>query len=187
MINIPQTNQYARDRYSNLHTLFSSRFQMHPCRTALVGLFVFSCALLANADVSELYNAGDLREDLPAEGPFWWMNERSPFKRAVLGGSNQLDFSNNPFLSGSANSLFENVAPSGFISQQQGNQFNDQNPFFNAGSPSGSSYGYLPPKAREPVTVPCQGQGQVCVARQACQNGFILAQNVQNAGRGQVR
>lgn len=105
---------------------------MNPCRTALVGLLVVSCALV-QADISHLYNAGDMATNLPSGTPFWWMNDKSPFKRAILGCS-----SGNCAAQSNQVAFIGNAQPQGFASQQQ-QQFDGfgQNPF--AGSKNGVS------------------------------------------------
>lgn len=106
---------------------------MNPCRTALAGLLVISCALV-QADVSHLYNVGDMANNLPSQTPFWWMNDKSPFKRAVLGcGANGCSAQSNQVAFVGPNQ------PAGFSAQQS--EFNgyEQNPFLNAGSKHGVS------------------------------------------------
>lgn len=108
---------------------------MNPCRTVLVGLLVVSCALV-QADVSHLYNVGNMATNLPSETPFWWMNNKSPFKRAILGcngGQGCSAQSNQVAFVGGAQ-------PAGFSAQQT--QFEggyELNPFLNAGSKNGVS------------------------------------------------
>ncbi|GAB0095130.1 Inactive serine protease scarface [Sergentomyia squamirostris] len=146
---------------------------MHPSFAALAGLLILSCVCADDA-ITRINNG---LADQAEEGPFWWMNNRSPFKRDVIDvigcangcnpATNEIGLSANPFLTGRLSS------PAGFA-----------NPSF-PGSPSGSSYGYLPPKASPPPTVPCLGQGQVCVARHACGSGYILAQDVAGLARSQ--
>ncbi|XP_059611208.1 inactive serine protease scarface [Phlebotomus argentipes] len=155
---------------------------MHPSSAALAGLLILSCVVIRADDVitriNGLHDAGELRQDLPSDTPFWWMNNRSPFKRESGGcangcapTTNELTFSANPFLTGRVG------APAGFAVQTV-------NPSF-PGSPTGSHNGYLPPNPQPPRTVPCLGQGQVCVVRHACASGFVLSQDVAVLGRGQ--
>lgn len=48
-----------------------------------------------------------------------------------------------------------------------------------------SAPGYLPPEPQRPQTVPCQGNGRVCVPKYQCQGGYVDASQV-NGQRGQV-
>lgn len=109
---------------------------MNPCRTAVVGLLLVSCALV-QADVSHLYNVGNMATNLPGGTPFWWMNDKSPFKRAIIGcngpngcsaQSNQISFAGNL------------QQPAGFSAQQT--QFDggyELNPFLHSGNKQGVS------------------------------------------------
>lgn len=164
---------------------------MHPCRTALIGLLLFGFtrsqdpleAVLLNTN---LYAQGDI-PDLRGDTPYWWMNKGSPFKRSysspnnyVAASSNNVVASNaysqNSFLSGNSNS---NDA----IAYSATNQQIDitKNPYlngkpFSAAASSDNAYaapGYLPPN--EVVrTISCdRGQGQVCVTKYLCRNGYV--------------
>lgn len=83
----------------------------------------------------------------------------SPFKRAVAAGppSQQFDFGSNPFLNrGNSAKLY-------------------------------SAPGYLPPdQPTQPPTVPCVGNGRVCVSKYQCNNGVIDANQVRGSN-SQVR
>lgn len=175
---------------------------MHPCRTAFIGLFLIGIAIAqdtfeASYLNSRLYSQGDI-PDVYGETPYWWMNRGSPFKRSFqpsssgcgpecqsTSGTLQVtanDYSNNPFIGG--NSISSDASYS-------------NNPFLNSGKPFASQVdaseggsgpytymapGYLPPQ-QDVQTIPCNGQGRVCVTKYLCNNGFVDASKVQGSSQ----
>ncbi|XP_037043970.1 inactive serine protease scarface-like isoform X1 [Bradysia coprophila] len=179
----------------------SKEGNMHPYRTAFIGLFLIGIAIAQDTFEaaylnSRLYNQGDI-PDIYGETPYWWMNRGSPFKRSFqpsssgcgpecqsTSGTLQVtanDYSNNPFLSG--NSISSDASYS-------------SNPFVNSGKPFASQVdassgsgpytymapGYLPPQENI-ETIPCSGQGKACVTKYLCNNGFVEASKVQGSSQ----
>ena len=149
---------------------------MHPCRTALIGLLLFGLARSQESPIearlvnSHLYAQGDIPET-KGETPYWWMNKGSPFKRSYSPASALTDNrgyqNNNPFLNGNSiggDSFLNGGKP--FEAAASDNSY--------SASQSGSAYaapGYLPPQ-QDVQTISCS-QGQVCVTKYLCRNGFV--------------
>ena len=111
---------------------------MNPCRSAFVGLLVaVATCVLVQGDISHLYNVGNMASNLPSSTPFWWMNDKSPFKRAILGcnGPNGCSAQSNQISFAGA------LQPQGFVARQTQVQEGgyELNPFLNAGSKHGVS------------------------------------------------
>lgn len=176
---------------------------MHPCRTALIGLVLFGITNAQNPHFvnGNLYAQGDIIDAAADETPYWWMNKASPFKRsypaagAVNDAGSPIDVSNNPFLSGNSLSSGNNNNYAGAASTPQQQQPIDvsNNPFLSGGgrpfsaAPSTGPYsapGYLPPD-QNVQTIPCNRQGQACVAKYLCSNGYVDSNQV--FGSSQVR
>lgn len=120
--------------------------------TAALGLLLFGLAAAqTQQDASflngNLYGVGDIQAG-QADGPYWWMNKGSPFKRSYEAAQPQSssNYNSNPFLNGNY------AAPS------------NADPY--------AAPGYLPPTTNV-QTLSCTTRGQVCVAKYLCRNGFV--------------
>lgn len=147
---------------------------MHPARTAIVGLLLVGLAH-ANSEPKEatylnsrLYAQGDI-PDLLSDSPYWWMNKGSPFKRSY-----SADPANNGYSNGiGAEQQFAASAGNPFLS---GKPFAASSGYETAAATNGGAAyaapGYLPPD-QTTRTISCTQQGQVCVSKYLCRNGFV--------------
>lgn len=148
---------------------------MNTGRLAVIGL-LFIGAALAQDDANTFNNNFFDPDSANEEAPFWWMSKGSPFKRSydvarVQPAQQRFDFANNPFLSGRPFAAADSEPAAA------------ENSFARASSFRGP--GYLPPD-NEITTVPCNGNGRVCVPRYQCVGGQIDANQVPNGPRSQV-
>ncbi|XP_031633486.1 inactive serine protease scarface [Contarinia nasturtii] len=120
---------------------------------ALVGLFLIGAQCAEKEDFEKIVANSNVFGK--GDDKFWWMSQGSPFKRAAA----------------------YHAAP-----QQQFNF--DANPFLRSNRQAASNAklysapGYLPPEPQKPQTVPCQGNGRVCVPKYQCQGGSVDASQV---------
>lgn len=144
-------------------------------RLAVFGL-LFIGAALAQDDANNFNNNFFDPDSANEAAPFWWMSKGSPFKRSyetaqVQPIQQRFDFANNPFLSGRPFAVADSEPAAA------------ENSFARANSFRGP--GYLPPD-NQITTVPCNGNGRVCVPRYQCAGGEIDANQVSSGPRSQV-
>lgn len=144
------------------YRFFSFSFRMQLYSLAFVGLLFSGVALAQNNLEAALFNNnlyGDVSSNA-GDSPYWWMSKGSPFKRSYEAGPPQqrFDFAANPFLNSASSSASSNAKLY-------------------------SAPGYLPPQQQQ--TIPCNGNGRVCVAKYLCNNGAVDASQV-NGQQSQV-
>lgn len=133
---------------------------MNPCRTAALGLLLVGLAIGQNAN--NLYAVGDFQQ--VADGPYWWMNKGSPFKRSYTSETGCGSLCQSNTLQVASNSYAHNPFLNAFV---------DPNEYQSAAS-NDEAYaapGYLPPQ-QEIRTISCSSE-QVCVAKYLCRNGYV--------------
>jgi len=132
----------------------------------------------SSADSEQIYNAGNMRSDLPSDVPYWWMNNGSPFKhqnhgskgddineKGVAASNNveirksegyEMDLSQNPFFNGNYVAAASAPAAAQHHLTSAATQINvASNPFLNGNSASFSASG---PAVQFGLTAPASNQ-----------------------------
>lgn len=143
---------------------------MHVYSLAICGL-LFVGAVIATNDFDESQfntNLFEVDNDAAVDSPYWWMSKGSPFKRSYDAAASsrqpqQFDFANNPFMQRAVNAkLFSGP---GYLPPQESS--NTNNVYQKTPPP--------PPPPTRPPTIPCNGNGRVCVPNYLCNNGAVDA------------
>lgn len=149
---------------------------------ALIGL-LFVGVQCGESDFDAVVLNSNLFGDQPADNSqYWWMSKGSPFKRsydaAASAPQNQrFDFANNPFMQRAAASAKLFSGP-GYLPPQE--QPSNTNNVYQT-SPAPTRPPPPPPAPTRPATIPCNGNGRVCVPNYLCNNGAVDASQVNGA------
>lgn len=152
---------------------------MNAYSLAICGLlFVGAVFASNNLDAATQLNTNLFEVDSNAaiDSPYWWMSKGSPFKRSYDAASSapqgqRFDFANNPFMQRAAASAKLFSAP-GYLPPPEESQ-NTDNIYQKQPPP--------PPPPTRPPTIPCNGNGRVCVPNYLCNNGVVDASQVNGA------
>lgn len=153
---------------------------MHVYSLAICGLLFVGAVVASNDfDATQLNtNLFEVDGNAAADSPYWWMSKGSPFKRSYDSAASAsaqeqtFDFANNPFMQRAAASakLFSGPA---YLPPQEASNTNNVYQTTPAPPP--------PPPPTRAATIPCNGNGRVCVPNYLCQNGVVDASQVNGA------
>lgn len=151
---------------------------MHVYSLAICGLLFAGAVIASNEFDASQFNTNlfEVDSNAAADSPYWWMSKGSPFKRSYDAAASapqnqQFDFANNPFMQRAASAkLFSGP---GYLPPSQ-EPSNTNNVYQTTPAPP-------PPPPTRPPTVPCNGNGRVCVPNYLCNNGVVDASQVNGA------
>lgn len=156
---------------------------MHAFSLAVCGLLFAGAAIATNDFNADQFNTNLFEVDSNAavDSPYWWMSKGSPFKRSYDAAAStpqnqRFDFANNPFMQRAAASAKLFSGP-GYLPPQEASNTNN----VYQTSPAPTRPPPPPPAPTRPATIPCNGNGRVCVPNYLCNNGAVDASQVNGA------